>query len=379
MKRCRNFFLVLIAICLFGSNPVIVSAASNMYSYSYYDSLACKTFYKLYKLNSSAGGYNEIRRMYSKGSKLYTADDICLTDSLKGSLQQYNVFDSSGSFFYMLSNGDVYKYTNGSPTMVKTGGKYFECDDNDIGITLKTTSGTYKLSSLSTPIKSKNRVEQYESSGEMVFKAYKNNRLQLTLIVSKDEKRVLNYTNHVVLTECLTGTKFAGIDKSLNVYLYEGSDLYKFKYGSWYSASKTSINGVFCGYNKDQNGFVISFKTSKGTTDVTNFTSNKWVAKKTYAVNKGNKYSLLYEKNKTNSICLKLKGSKLYLGKKKVAAGVSKFGFISDKKYVYIKSKNAYICSISSPKKVIKKISATTIKKSASNGLVIKVGKKTVK
>ena len=379
MKKCRNLLLVLIAICFFGSTPVTVSAASNTYSYSYYDSMAGKTFYKLYKLNASAGMYKEIRRMYSKGSMLYTADDICLTDSLKGSLLQYNVFDSAGNFYYILSNGDVYKYTNGSPTMVKTGGKYFECDDNDIGITLVTTSGTYKLSSLTTPIKSKNRVEQYESSGEMIFKAYKNNRLMLTLVVSKDEQKVLNHTNHVVLTECLTGTKFAGIDKNLNVYLYERSYLYKFTYGSWYSASKASINGVFCGYNKDQNGFVISFKTSKGTTDVTNFTSNKWVAKKTYAVNKGNQYALLYVKNKINSICLKLKGSKLYLGKKKIATGVSKFGFISNKKFVYIKSKNAYICSISSPKNVIKKFSATTIKKSASNGLVIKVGKKTVK
>lgn len=381
MKRSKHLIgIFLMALCLFTFSTVIVAAASHVYSYTYYDSVANKTFYKIYKLNSSAGMYVETRRMYSKGNGLYTPDDIRLTDSLKGSEALYNVFDSSANFFYILSNGDVYKYpTSGSPVLVKNGGKYFECDDNDIGITLVTTSGTYKLSSLSTPIKSKDRVEQYESNGEMVFKAYKSNRLMLTLIVSKDEKKVLNYTNHVVLTECLTGTKFAGIDKNLNVYLYEGSDLYKFKYGSWYSASKATIHGTFCGYNKDQNGFTVSFKTSSGYEDIRVFTDNKWTARKTYAVNKGNKYALLYVKGTTTSTCLKLKGSVLYLGKKKVATGVSKFGFISSKKFVYIKSKKAYICRISSPKTVIKTLKATTLKKSNSNGLVIKVGKTAVK
>jgi uncharacterized protein YhbP (UPF0306 family) len=316
--------------------------------------------------------------------------------SLGGSAQKYNVFDKSGNFFFITTKGETRRILFGSSkqeVVLTSGSKYFTYNTDDLGVSVITSAGQKRLSDLRpgtpgpedpetpvpvepTPPKAKNRVEKsVNGSGEMVNKAFKNNSLKLTIVVSKDETRVLNQTHGVRLTDTLKGAKFCGIDSKYNVYLYElPGTLYKFTFGKWYSPSKLTLKGKFKSYKVNQNGFVTAFVTSKGTFTLSEIESgNKWVAKKTYAVTKAN-YVTLYIKGKTTSYTLKLTGNNLYLGKDIVASGVSKLGFVSAKKLCYIKNGTCYTASISSPSRAtLFAKSVKDFKRNSSNGLVNKI------
>ncbi len=337
------------------------------------------------------------REFYSRGgSKLYTSTGSLVNSSLCGSAQKYNVYDENGNFFFITQKGETRRIKLGSlkqEVVLTSGSKYFIYNQDDIGVSVMTSAGQKLLCDLTPgtpgpeepedpvpvepiPPKAKNRVEKsINSVGEMVNKAYKNNTLKLTIVVSKDETKVLNQTHGVRLTDTLKGAKFCGIDSKYNVYLYElPGTLYKFTFGKWYSPSKMSLKGTFKSYKVNSNGFVTAFVTTKGTFTLKEIEAgDKWVAGKTYAVNKSN-YSTLYIKGKTTSYTLKLTGNKLYLGNKQIASGVSKFGFVSGKKLCYFKSGNCYTAPISSPTKATLFVKAVKdLKRNPNNGLVNKI------
>ncbi len=396
MKRNSLLLGLIMSLLLtfFVDTPVF--AASLSYGYTFTDETNA-THYRFYKYTPSSGMFTLTREFYSRGGRnLYTSTGSLISSSLNGSFQKFNLYDADGNFFFITKKGETRRisaYSTKQEVVLSSGSKYFIFDQDDLGVSVVTSKGQIPLSDLKpgtpgpddpddpepddpVPPKAKNRVDKtINSYGEMVNKAYKNNSLKLTIVVSKDESKVLNQTNGVRLTDTLKGAKFCGIDSSYNVYLYElPGTLYKFTFGSWYSASKLSLSGTFKSYKVNSNGFVTAFVTTKGTYTVKDLENkNKWVAKKTYAVTKPS-YVTLYIKGKTSSKTLKKSSGNLYLGKTKVSSGVTKFGFLSDKRFCFIKGGKCYTAYISKPTKVTMFVSsAKDFKRSSSNGLVNKV------
>ena len=398
MEMCRKFWVITLSVlCIITvpSTNISVYAASNNkpYGYTYDDAALYRTIYKFYKYDTAKKTYTVGREMYSKGNYIYRSNGILVSNEAAGSGARYAGFDANGNFFFITKNAGLVKLdTANKSTKLSTIKDAVKLNYNtdDIAYSVSTKTGNWYLSNLSpapttdddvnpvpTPAKSKNRVEIYSNArGEIVTDAYQNSKLKTRIITSKNEKNVLNATANVRLTDTLKGSKFIGFDTSYNVFLSEGTTLYRFQNGKWFSAQKMPLNGSYKSFKRDSNGFITHITTSNGTSYTIrqlNATGN-WTAKKTYAVTKGS-YTTLYTKGSTTTHTLRLSSGKLSLDGKQIATNVKKFGFVNSKKFVYIKSNQvSYYATISKPKTAKKLYSGSkSFKVSSSNGLTTHV------
>lgn len=376
-----------IMIVSFTTTTAFATSSNNPYGFTYEDSSNGKTIYRYYSYDATSKNYKITREFYSRGNFMYTGKGVLICNTSYASGARYNGFDTSGNFYIVGSNGSltVSNTNNKTSVIIESGAIKLNYNSVDLAISVTTTSGTKSLSTLKdipetddddiiTPSKpvAKNRVEIYTNSAdEMVYSAYKNGSLKTKVIVSG--KKVLNQTDGVRLSDLLDGAKFLGFDSNYNVYLTEGSTLYRFKQSNWYSAEKLSLSGTFKSFTRDDNGFIAKVVTSKGNYTIKQLTtSSKWKAKKTYCVKKSN-YVTLYSKGSSKSNTLLLNSNKLYLNGKRIAKNVSKFGFTKSKKIIYIKNGTAYTAKLSTPTKITKLCSKAKKLTTNSLGLVTKV------
>lgn len=387
--RCNLLTIVFVAILMFCFSKPAYAAEKEPFGFTYEDSANGRTVYLFHVYSESDGAYSSFREFYSKGSYVYTGSGVLICNTSAGRGSMYQGYDSKGQFYIIGKDGSVIVVStqNKTSVLLKSGAISLNYNESDIATTVTTTSGRKYLSNLEpapekdddtyTPapvIKSKNRVDIYtNSANELVYEAYKDNKVKTKVIVSSNGKNVLNATDSVRLTDTLLGAKFLGFDTSYNVYLYEADTLYRFKAGKWYSAEKLSLNGTYKNFVKDDNGFITKVVTSKSSYTIKQLTTDtKWKAKRTYAVTKKG-YITLYTKGSSKTNTLTLKSRQLSLNGKKIATGVSKYGFVSAKKIIYMKGKNIYTTTLSNPKKVTKLYSNGKSLKTNSVGLVSKV------
>lgn len=374
MKKIKSSVKVvamLLALCIiFGSCPnAFASNATNApYGYTYDDAATGRTMYNYNSYNTQKKSYCVTRKFYSRGNTVCHSNGTIVTNLSAGSGSLYNGFAIGEIFYSITSNGEVISVdkNNKVTILIPSGAISFLYNADDLITIVKTTSGNKYISTLANapetddgndaPIvsnKASNRVEIFtNSAGEMVYNAFKNSKLALSIVTSNNGQRVLNVTNKVRLSDTVKGAKFMGLDAFYNVYLYElNGTVYRFKNGNWYSAEKIELNSTFKSFKTDNNGFISQIVTTKNTFTIKQLTtSNKWKAKKTYVVTKDN-YCTLYIKGTTKSYTLLLVNGILRLNGKKVATNVSKFGFISAKKFSYIRKGVTLTAKISKPKK----------------------------
>lgn len=389
MKKVQSILMSLVVFVIIASCSIpAIAATPSPYGYTYDDAAAAKTVYKYYSYNTQKKSYELKRECYSKGTYIFLSNGTSTRAAGAGS--RYAGYDVNGNFYIITPQNYLLKIDlSYNPVTLKiTNCTKINYTADDIAVSVNTKQGTFLLSTLKPTLtvpdiedievpavlKSKNRVEICSNSaGEQVVEAYQNNKKKLQLIVSKNERSVLNATSKVRLSDTLKGAKFVGIDASYNVYLCEGSSLYRFKFGSWYSAQKMALSGSYKSYKKDANGFISKIVTSKDSYSVKQLTtSSKWKASKTYAVAKSG-YATLYVKGSTTSHTLSLKSGILYLDGKKVAKNVKKFVFVNSKKFAYIKTNgSAYTATLSAPSKA-KKIATGAKSFKTTSGLGTKV------
>ena len=301
------------------------------------------------------------------------------------------VFGIFRPMVYMLYISSVLCLMYLGNTILASGAMNLNYNYDDLAETVTTTSGTLNLSTLyptvpappTVPtipnqpgtIKTNNRVEIYaNSAGEMVYTAYNGTKVKVSITVSNDGLKILNTTNDVRLSDTLKGVKFMGIDSSYNVYMYEtNGTLYRFVFGSWYSAEKIVLDGNFKTMRIDENGFLSTIITDKTTYSIKQLTpSTKWEASYTYAVTK-DVYATLYTKGSAKSTTLMLIDGILTLNGKEVDDKVTAFGFISDTKFCYIRNGKAYTAPISDPTDYHRLCSDAVSFKMNDVGLVTKI------
>ncbi len=387
LTKIGNLLTLALAIAFIGIlSPVGTSAAANgePYGFTFDDAANSITVYRYYCLGDKSE-YVPYREFYSRGSYLYTNRGILLKNGvLPGA--PYNGFDSNGIFYSIGVNGSMIKYDFGNtPTVIlKDGALKLNYDSADLAVSVTTAEGTLSLATLKkvaesdtgfvapTKTVSPNRVDMYENSaGEFVYEAYQSGKLKYKVLVSKNGKKVLNRTAGVRLTDTLTGAKFIGFDTSYNVYLFEGSTLYRFIEGKWFSAQKLVLSGNFKTFERDSNGFITKIVTQKSSYQMKQLAvSGGWKASRTYVVKKAN-YKTLYKKGSVASNTLTHRKGNLYLDGAKIASGVSQYGFASAKKIIYIKNRTAYSCDFCGRSKKL----CTKARKLVTNsvGLVKKV------
>ena len=391
-SKLRNMLTIAFVIALACLTSITAFAKTNApYGFTYDDSASGKTIYQYYSYSQALNRYVPTCKFYSNGLYVYTENGVLVCNTSAGSGSRYNGFDEKGNFYIVTSSGQLTCIDSRKQTKVllESGTVKLNYNSDDIAITVSTTSGTKSLSTLeivpdsdndddyTTPVvtKSKNRVDVYtNSANELVYEAFNNGKVKTQIIVSNNGKKVLNATNGVRLSDTLVGAKFLGFDSSYNVYLYENNGtLYRFKSGSWYSAEKLSLSGTYKNFKKDENGFISKIVSTNGSYTIKQLTnSNKWKANKTYTVKKSG-YITLYTKGSSKSNTLTLKSRHLSLNGKKIATGVTKYGFTSSRKIIYIKNGKAYTSTLSNPskaKKVCLKAKNLTTNK---YGLVTKV------
>lgn len=375
MKKSLRFTIILLALLTLAILPTVSASAATHepYGYTYDDSSMYRTVYKFYSYNTTKNSYTLIREFYSKGNYVYYSNGIVITNNAAGSGSRYCGFDEKGNFYIITKQASLLKVDTSNRVSIQklTDSVKLNYNTDDIAVSVTTKAGNFYLPSLRpapetddnedneqfpTVSLSQNRIEIYtNSAGEQVYDAYKNGKKVLQLLVSKNEKSVLNATAKVRLTDTLQGAKFVGVDTSYNVYLYEGSSLYRFKFGKWYSAQKMSLSGKYKSYKKDKNGFITKIVTSNSSYTIKQLaTAGRWKATQTYAVTKSG-YTTLYVKGSTTSHTLSFKSGNLYLDGKKVATNVKKFVFVSSKKFAFIKTnEKAYTATLTAPTKARK-------------------------
>lgn len=369
-SKLRYTLITALVFALALLTSITAFAKTNLpYGFTYDDSASGKTLYHYYSYSQELDRYVPSCKFYSKGSYVYTSSGILVCNTSAGSGSRYNGFDEKGNFYIITSTGKLtcIDSNNKAKTLIETGSTKLNYNSDDIAISVTTHNGTKSLSTFeyvpeidedddyNAPVVSKkaNRVDIYtNSANELVYEAFKNSNVHTRIIVNNNGKKVLNSTNGIRLSDTLVGAKFLGFDPAYNVYLYENNGtLYRFKSGAWYSAEKLSLSGTYKSYKKDENGFISKIVTTKGSYTIKQLTnSEKWKAKKTYAVKKSD-YVTLYTKGNTKSNTLTLKSSKLSLNGKQIASGVTKYGFTKSKKIIYIKNGKAFTSSINTPKK----------------------------
>lgn len=386
--KCNLLTAAFIAILLCFS-VTAHAATKEPFGFTYEDSANGRTVYLFHVYSEEDGAYSAFREFYSKGSYVYSSGGVLFCNTSAGSGSRYQGYDSKGQFYIIGKDGSVtvVSTTNKTSVLLKSGAIKLNYNGNDIATTVTTNSGTKYLSNLEpapkkdddtyTPapvVKQKNRVEIYtNSANELVYEAYKNNKVKTKIVVSSNGKNVLNATDSVRLTDTLVGAKFLGFDTNYNVYLYEEDTLYRFKAGKWYSAEKLSLAGKYQKFDKSDSGFIQKIVTTKSSYTIKQLTTDaKWKAKKTYAVTKKG-YITLYTKGSSKTNTLTLKNKNLSLNGKKVATGVTKYGFINAKKFIYLKGKKVYTALLSNPKKTTRLYTNGKSFKTSSVGLVNKV------
>ncbi len=366
--------LVLVMTCILGCTTTAFAATTSdpPYGYTYDDAASNRTVYKYFSYNNSKDSYVAKRTFYSSGNTVSFSNGTVVTSSSAGSGYRYNGFNTEGVFYAITSKGELLGIggNNKVITVLSSGAIELCYNTDDLAVSIKTTSGTKSLSDWkdvsdpgsnnnnntgnqpNVPSTSKNnRVEVYTNSAEeMVYDAYEGTTLKVSIVLSSNGKHILNVTIGVRLSDILKGVKFMGIDPEYNVYLYEtNGTLYRFKFGNWYVAEKVYLGSAFKTYKTDENGFLSQIVTETETYPVKQLTtSDKWVASKTYAVNKDT-YATLYIKNTVESHILMLTDGVLTLDGKKVNDKVSAFGFISETKFCYIKDGKVYRATLTSP------------------------------
>lgn len=388
-KVTRNLLTVAFIAIMLCFSVTAHAATKEPFGFTYEDSANGRTVYLFHVYSEEEGAYSAFREFYSKGPYVYSSGGTLICNTSAGSGSMYQGYDSKGQFFIIGKDSSitVVSTTNKTSVLLKSGAIKLNYNQNDIATTVTTTSGTKYLSNLEPApekdddiyipdpvVKQKNRVDIYtNSANELVYEAYKNSKLKTKIIVSKNGKSVLNATDSVRLTDTLLGAKFIGFDANYNVYLYEDDTLYRFKAGKWYSAEKLSLAGKYQNFEKSDSGFIQKIVTTKGSYTIKQLTTDgKWKAKKTYAVTKKG-YITLYTKGSTKTNTLTLKSRHLSLNGKKVATGVTKYGFINAKKFIYMKGKKVYSAFLSNPKKTTRLYTNGKSFKTSSIGLVNKV------
>lgn len=377
LKKMATTIVLTIAVLCTAQNVSAATVAKAPYGYSWVDDSNGNKHIQFYEYTKNT--YMITRRVIIKNKNVYSYTGELMYTSVKEA-----GYSSSGDLYVILSTGNVEKMTyTGKKVSYKVNAVKLNFDAEDLVTTvLVTGKGNVKLADLAkinptptpspsptpspvtpaptpspvtptpTPVKAKNRVERTDANGSQKVIAYQNNKKKMQLLISGS--KVLNETVSVRLSDTTKGAKFLGIDAHYSVYLSEtDGTLYRFKFGNWYSAESMTINGEVVSVTNDNNGFIVSIKTTKGTTyKVSNLNKpSVWKAKKTYSVNKGT-YATLYTKGTSSSKTLKLLKGTLYLNGKKVTNKVTKFGFINAKKFVLLKSGKVYTASISSPSKI---------------------------
>lgn len=377
LKKMATTIVLTIAVLCTAQNVSAATVAKAPYGYSWVDDSNGNKHIQFYEYTKNT--YMITRRVIIKNKNVYSYTGELMYTSVKEA-----GYSSSGDLYVILSTGNVEKMTyTGKKVSYKVNAVKLNFDAEDLVTTvLVTGKGNVKLADLAninptptpspsptpspvtptptpspvtptpTPAKAKNRVERTDANGSQKVIAYQNNKKKMQLLISGS--KVLNETVSVRLSDTTKGAKFLGIDAQYSVYLSEtDGTLYRFKFGNWYSAESMTINGEVVSVTNDNNGFIVSIKTTKGTTyKVSNLNKpSVWKAKKTYSVNKGT-YATLYTKGTSSSKTLKLLKGTLYLNGKKVTNKVTKFGFINAKKFVLLKSGKVYTASISSPTKI---------------------------
>lgn len=368
MSKIVTFMLV--ACLIFGICQTAFAAdvTTDPYGYTYDDAANGHTVYKYYAFTKS-GSYSATRQFYSNSTSVYFGNGTLVSSSSAGSGSRYNGFGTTGIFYVITNNGGMLSVDSNNTvnTVLTSGAINLNYNYDDLAETVTTTSGTLNLSTLcpTTPVtptvpttpnqpgngKTNSRVEVYtNSAGEMVYTAYNETTVKVSIIVSDDGQKILNTTNNVRLSDTLKGVKFMGIDSSYNVYMYEtNGTMYRFVFGSWYSAEKIVLDGNFKTMRTDENGFLSTVITDKATYTINQLTtSTKWEAIYTYAVTK-DVYATLYTKGSAKSTTLMLTDGNLTLNGKNVNDKVTAFGFISETSFCYIRNGRAYIASISDP------------------------------
>lgn len=375
MMRNSSIFRTILALmlvfsCILGcSNTAFAAESDNLpYGYTYDDAASSRTVYKYYSYNSSKDSYVAKRTFYSSGNTVYFSNGTAVTTASAGSGSRYNGFDTDGNFWVTTNKGELLRIgsNNKVVTVLSSGATELCYNTDDLATSVSTSSGTKCLSDLkevsgtdnsTTPVvptpapSGTNRVAVYTNSlDEMVYDAYQGNVLKVSIVLSSNGKHILNATDGVRLSDFLKGVKFMGIDTDYNVYLYEtNGTLYRFKYGSWYSAEKIVLDGAFKTYKTDANGFINQFVTDKTTYTVDQLSiSDKWKANKTYVVTKDT-YATLYIQSTVESFTLMLSDGVLTLNGIKIDDKVSAFGFISGTHFCYIKNGKAYKAHIAYP------------------------------
>lgn len=362
--------LVLAFSCILGCTTTAFAADSDNlpYGYTYDDAASGRTVYKYYSYNSSKDSYVAKRTFYSSGNTVCFSNGTVITSASAGSGYRYNGFNTDGNFYVITTKGELLMIGNNNKvvTVLTSGATELCYNTDDLATSVSTSSGTKNLSDLkevsgtdnsTTPVvptpapNGTNRVAVYTNSDdEMVYDAYQGNVLKVSIVLSSNGKHILNATDGVRLSDFLKGVKFMGIDTDYNVYLYEtNGTLYRFKFGSWYSAEKIVLDGAFKTYKTDDNGFISHFVTDKTTYTVGQLsTSDKWKASKTYVVTKDT-YATLYIKDTVESFTLMLTDGVLTLNGIEVDDTVSAFGFISGTHFCYIRNGKVYKAHIAYP------------------------------
>lgn len=390
LQKLMKLVVIVLALNFFLGSTQTVFAADNLpYGYTYDDAASGHTVYKYYTYNSNQNTFLATREFYSVGRNVCKKNGNVVTNLSAGSGSRYNGFDTYGTFYMITSKGELLSINkqNKISTILNSGALSLSYTSDELANIVKTSSGSKYLSNLKEapekdddiipePVqKAESRVEIYTNSAEeMVYDAYKANKLITTIITSPNGKKVLNATAYVRLSDYVKGAKFMGLDSSYNVYLYEtNGTLYRFKSGNWYSAEKISLSSAFKTFTTNDNGFIEKIVTKNSTYTIKQLTtSNKWKAKKTYVVSKGN-YATLYTKNTTKSHTLLLEKGVLYFNGKAIAINVKKFGFVSAKKLCYISQNAVYTATLSKPAKGKRIYSKVSDLKRNSAGLSTKV------
>lgn len=385
-KKVRNIVTAMLCtmalMCCAVPTTASAATAKNPYGYSWVDDSNGNKHIQFYEYTKNT--YMITRRVIIKNKNVYSYDGKLLYSNVKEA-----GYSEAGDLYMILSTGNVEKLTYARKKVsYKVNAVKLNFDAEDLVTSILVTGkGNVKLSDLANinptptpsptpspspspapvsptptptnpspsptpiPAKAKNRVERTDANGSQKVIAYQNNKKKMQLLISGS--KVLNETASVRLSDTVKGAKFLGIDTSYSVYLYEtNGTLYRFKFGSWYSAETMKLNGTFKSSKNDSNGFLESVTTNKGTYKVSSLNKpSVWKAKKTYAVNKAT-YVTLYTKGTTTSKTLSIKNGTLYLNGKKVTTKVTKFGFVNAKKFVLVKSGKVFTANITTPTKL---------------------------
>ena len=385
MKKVLRSILIVLALALLNVTVNAATSSHEPYGHSYGDAVNGRTVYRFYEFKN--GVYNITKEYYSKGNKLYKIHDIIPIADTYGSSAEYNGFDSKGNFYIITPTQQLLQIGVGKKLLLEAGAIRLDYNSDDLVRGVYTSSGRVLLPNLkpvqqvedenNTPApqpKPANRVQAYtNSANEMVYEAFKNGKLKLTLIVSKDGKKVLNATMGIRLSDSMDGPKFVGLDTNYNVYLAEGNALYRFKFGSWHSAERIALAGNYKSFLNSSDGFISKIRTSSDSYTIQQLTtSRKWKAKKDYCVRKDT-YVTMYLKGKVASHTLRKQGKNLLLDGKKIATNVTQYGFTKSHKIVYIRNSICYQAKLSKPTKGKKLYASSKNFSFNSNKFVVKV------